>query len=79
MAAPSRPKALAILQEDISVEPLAFAVPRGDSAFRLEVNRALTQVYLGGDLEAIFKAWLGPIGRPTGLLAAMYLLNSIPQ
>ena len=73
------PKALAILGEDLSVEPLAFALPRGDSSFRLEVNRALTQVYVGGELEPIFLAWLGPIGRPTGMLAAMYLLNSIPQ
>jgi ABC-type amino acid transport substrate-binding protein len=73
------PKALAILGEDLSIEPLAFAVPRNDSAFRLEVNRALTQVYTGGELEGIFKAWLGPIGRPSGILAAMYLLNAIPQ
>jgi glutamate/aspartate transport system substrate-binding protein len=73
------PKALAILGDDLSVEPLAFALPRGDSSFRLEVNRALTQVYVGGELEGIFMAWLGPIGRPTGMLAAMYLLNSIPQ
>jgi ABC-type amino acid transport substrate-binding protein len=73
------PKSLAILGEDLSVEPLAFALPRGDSPFRLEVNRALTQVYLGGELEPIFMAWLGPIGRPSGMLAAMYLLNSIPQ
>jgi ABC-type amino acid transport substrate-binding protein len=73
------PKSLAILGDDLSVEPLAFALPRGDSSFRLEVNRALTQVYIGGELEAIFMAWLGPIGRPTGMLAAMYLLNSIPQ
>ena len=73
------PKSLAILGEDLSVEPLAFALPRGDSAFRLEVNRALTQVYVGGELEPIFMAWLGPIGRPSGMLAAMYLLNSIPQ
>lgn len=73
------PKALAILSEDLSIEPLAFAVPRGDSAFRLEVNRALTQVYLSGELETIFMTWLGPIGRPTGLLGAMYLLNAIPQ
>jgi len=73
------PKSLAILGEDLSIEPLAFAVPRGDSAFRLEVNRALTQIYLGGELESIFMAWLGPIGRPSGLLAAMYLLNAIPQ
>jgi glutamate/aspartate transport system substrate-binding protein len=73
------PKSLAILGDDLSIEPLAFALPRGDSAFRLEVNRALTQVYIGGELEPIFMAWLGPIGRPTGMLAAMYLLNSIPQ
>lgn len=73
------PKSLAILGDDLSVEPLAFALPRGDSSFRLEVNRALTQVYIGGELEPIFMAWLGPIGRPTGMLAAMYLLNSIPQ
>jgi glutamate/aspartate transport system substrate-binding protein len=73
------PKALAILSEDLSIEPLAFAVPRGDSAFRLEVNRALTQVYLSGELETIFMTWLGPIGRPTGLLGAMYMLNAIPQ
>jgi ABC-type amino acid transport substrate-binding protein len=73
------PKSLAILGEDLSIEPLAFAVPRGDSSFRLEVNRALTQVYMGGELESIFMAWLGPIGRPSGMLGAMYLLNAIPQ
>ena len=54
-------------------------LPRGDSAIRLEVNRALTQVYIGGDIETIFNQWLGALGRPSGLLAAMYLLNAIPQ
>ena len=73
------PKPLAILSDDLSIEPLAFALPRGDSAMRLEVNKALTQVYVGGDIETIFNQWLGALGRPSGLLAAMYLLNSIPQ
>jgi glutamate/aspartate transport system substrate-binding protein len=72
-------KTLEMMAEDISIEPLAFALPRGDSAFRLEVNRALTQVYVSGEIEAIFKPWLGALGRPSGLLAAMYLLNAIPQ
>ena len=72
-------KALSMLVEDLSIEPLAFALPRGDSAFRLEVNRALTQVYVSGEIEAIFNPWLGGLGRPSGLLAAMYLLNVIPQ
>ena len=73
------PKALALLPDDISIEPLAFALPRGDSSFRLEVNRALTQVYISPEIETIFNQWLGPLGRPSGLLSAMYVLNVIPQ
>ena len=73
------PKSLALLPDDISIEPLAFALPRGDSAFRLEVNSALTQVYISPEFETIFNQWLGPIGRPSGLLSAMYILNVIPQ
>jgi len=73
------PKAFALLSEDLSFEPYAFMLPRNDSAFRLEVNRALTQVYLSGEIDPIFTKWLGPLGRPSGLLAAMYLLNAIPE
>jgi ABC-type amino acid transport substrate-binding protein len=73
------PAALAMLAEDLSFEPYALALPRGDSALRLEVNKALTQVYIGGDIETIFAQWLGKLGRPSGLLAAMYLLNAIPD
>lgn len=73
------PKAMAMVPEDLSIEPLAFAVPRGDSAFRLEVNRALSKIYASGEIQPIFKEWLGPLGSPSGLLAAMYLLNAIPQ
>jgi len=73
------PKALNILPDNLSIEPLAFALPRGDSSLRLEVNRALTQVYAGGEIETIFNLWLGALGQPSGLLAAMYLLNAIPQ
>ena len=54
-------------------------LPRGDSALRLEVNKALTQIYVGGDIDGIFRQWLGKLGRPSGLLAAMYLLNAIPE
>jgi ABC-type amino acid transport substrate-binding protein len=73
------PAKLAMLVEDISFEPYGFALPRGDSALRLEANRALTQVYMGGEIEQIFANWLGKLGRPSGLLAAMYLLYSIPD
>jgi ABC-type amino acid transport substrate-binding protein len=73
------PKVFALLSEDLSFEPYAFMIPRNDSAFRLEVNKALTQVYLSGDIDQIFLKWLGKLGRPSGLLAAMYVLNSIPE
>jgi ABC-type amino acid transport substrate-binding protein len=73
------PKKLALLAEDLSFEPYALAIPRNDSAYRLEINRALTQVYMSGAIEPIFAQWLGKLGRPSSLLAAMYLLNSIPD
>ncbi len=73
------PAKLSLLAEELSFEPYAMALPRNDSALRLEVNRALTQVYLSGEIETIFMQWLGKLGRPSGLLAAMYILNSIPE
>lgn len=80
MAAQARePGKIALLSEELSFEPYAFALPRNDSALRLQVNTALTQIYVGGDIETIFAQWLGKLGRPSGLLAAMYLLNAIPD
>ncbi len=73
------PGKLALVVEDLSFEPYALALPRNDSALRLEVNKALTKVYMGGEIETIFSQWLGKLGRPTGLLAVMFLLNSIPD
>lgn len=73
------PSQFVLLSEDLSYEPLAFALPRGDSALRLEVNRALSQIYASGEIEDIFMKWLGKLGRPSGLLAAMYMLNATPQ
>jgi len=73
------PKKFTLLSEELSYEPYALAIPRNDSAFRLEVNRALTQVYMGGEIENIYMQWLGRLGRPTQLLGAMFLLNAIPD
>jgi ABC-type amino acid transport substrate-binding protein len=73
------PKMFALLSEDLSFEPYAFMLPRNDSAYRLVVNSALTQVYISGEIDPIFTKWLGKLGRPSGLLAAMYILNSVPE
>jgi glutamate/aspartate transport system substrate-binding protein len=73
------PSRLALVAEDLSIEPYALALPRNDSAFRLEANKALTQAYMSGDIEQIYAQWLGQLGHPSGLLALMFLLNSIPD
>jgi ABC-type amino acid transport substrate-binding protein len=70
---------IAMLAEEFSFEPYAMALPRGDSAFRLVVNRALTQVYTGGEIDSIYATWFAKLGRPSPLLAVMFLLNSIPE
>jgi ABC-type amino acid transport substrate-binding protein len=73
------PSKLALVAEDLSFEPYAMALPRNDSAFRLEVNKALTQVYLGEDIDRIYAQWLGKLGRPSPILGVMFLLNSLPE
>jgi glutamate/aspartate transport system substrate-binding protein len=73
------PDKYALLPDQLSYETYAMALPRNDSAMRLEVNRALSQVYRSGDISAIYGQWLAPLGKPTELLTAMYLLYSIPE
>ncbi len=73
------PTTLGLIQDDLSIEPYAFAIPRNDSAYRLAVNKALSQVYRSGDIDAVFNRWLGKLGQPSTLLAAMYILNTIPE
>ena len=73
------PSKFEVLGEKFSYEPYAFALPRNDSAFRLEVNRAISQVYRSGEIVAIFDRWLGVLGRPSDALGAMYVLYSIPD
>lgn len=73
------PSRFVFLDDSISYEPYALALPRNDSAFRLEVNRALSQVYRGGEIVAIYTAWLGSLGQPPDLIKAMYILQAIPD
>ena len=68
-----------MLVEELSFEPYAMALPRNDSGYRLEVNKALD----GGrpQTAASRRSSRGGCARrsPSGLLAVLYLLNSIPE
>jgi len=70
---------LRVLDEDFSVEPYALVLARGDPDFRLAIDRSLAALYRSGEIETIFNRWLGPLGRPSTLLTALYYLQSIPE
>ena len=67
-----------LIQDDFSVEPYGLMMRR-DPAFRLVVNRAISQTYRSGAIAEIFDRWLAPLGKPGPLLSAMYYLNTIPE
>jgi ABC-type amino acid transport substrate-binding protein len=64
----------AMLDVDFSIEPYAFALPRNDADFRLEVNRGLAEVYRSGEVDRIFQRWFGEESQPTRLLETVYFL-----
>jgi len=70
---------VSLMADDFSYEPYAIVVPRDDPEFRLAVNRALVEIYKRGDIDAIFQRWLGPIGRPSALMNAMFYLSMLPD
>ena len=73
------PEEFVLLGSDISYEPYALVLPRGDADFRLSVNRALVGLYRSGDIDPIFQRWLGNLGKPGTLLHAMFYLNTLPE
>lgn len=68
-----------LLDEDFSVEPYAFALPRGDVDFRLAVNRVLASLYRTGGIDKIYAQWLGILGPPSLLLSAAYFVQAIAE
>jgi glutamate/aspartate transport system substrate-binding protein len=69
---------LTVFAEDLSLEPYGLMLRRGDPDFRLAVDRALAQVYRT-EIDAVYNAWLQPLGKPTQPLLTMYLLNALPD
>jgi len=68
-----------MLTDDLSVEPYAIMLPRGDANMRLAVNRALAQVYRSPEIVDIFNRWFGAFGKPTVLLEAVFFLGIVPE
>jgi polar amino acid transport system substrate-binding protein/glutamate/aspartate transport system substrate-binding protein len=63
----------------LTVEPYALALPRGDSDFRLAVDRGLSHIYRTGAIAPIFTAAFGPANPPTETLKTLYILVALPD
>jgi ABC-type amino acid transport substrate-binding protein len=68
-----------LLEAFISYEPYAFMVRRGDANFRLAVDRVLTRLYRSAEVVPIYEKWFGPFPEGTNMMAALYVLNSVPE
>jgi len=69
-----------ILPENLSYEPYAIALPRGDWAFRLAVNRGLSQLYSSAAILDIYLKWFSAIGPSPDLMrAAVYIFGTFPE
>ena len=73
------PEKLSLVEEFFSYEPHGFVLKRGDAAFRLSVNRALAAMYRSGEVAPIFEKAFGSMSTAGPLIAAMYLMNGLPE
>jgi polar amino acid transport system substrate-binding protein len=65
---------VAVLERQFTYERLALAIPRGDESFRLLVDRALSQLYLSGEIALLYA---GSFGEPDANALAFFQWNTL--
>jgi glutamate/aspartate transport system substrate-binding protein len=70
---------LALADQFLSYEPYGLMLRRGDTDFRLAVNRVLSRLYRSGQIYPIYERWFGAVDRASPLLQAMYRLHGLPE
>jgi ABC-type amino acid transport substrate-binding protein len=73
------PENLTLADVYLTVEPYALALPRGDTDFRLAVDRALSHIYRGGEIGPILDRSFGGNLKPGPVLQTMYLISGLPD
>jgi len=73
------PDRLRLGDDYLSVEPYALALPRGDSDFRLAVDRALSHIYRSGEIVSIFQRTFGGKAEPSQILRTLYVISGLPD
>ncbi len=73
----STPDKLLVADSYLTVEPYALALAHGDEDFRLAVDTALSHIYRGGEITAIYQKTFGQ--NIAAYLAALYLISGLPD
>jgi len=72
------PETFALSDDMLTIEKHALALPRGDTDFRLAVDRALSGLYESGAMDAMLRAAM-PGVEPGFALEALYLIAPEPE
>jgi ABC-type amino acid transport substrate-binding protein len=70
---------LMLADQFLSFEPYALALPKDDSDFRLEVDRALSRLFRNGGGRAIFAKTFGKDAKMTGLQSSLFVISGLPE
>jgi len=73
------PDKLLLANEFLTIEPYALGLPRGDTDFRLEVDRALSGIYSSGEITRIFARTFGNDLQMSPILQGLYMVSAIPD
>jgi glutamate/aspartate transport system substrate-binding protein len=69
-----------LLPDDLSFEPFAIMLPRGDWEFRLAVNTALAQVFRSGEILGLYTKYLGGVGLGASNWAGVvFMFGGLPE
>jgi ABC-type amino acid transport substrate-binding protein len=79
MAGSGAPEKLFLSEQQFTYEPYALALRKGDDAFRLEVDRALSRIYRSGAIATVFSSAFGASAKPTRELSALYRISALPE
>ncbi len=78
MVGSGRAEELTLARNVLTIEPQALALPPGDGAFRLEVDRALSRMFRAGEIAALFQENFAPAVMGDAM-KALTLIAPIPE
>jgi ABC-type amino acid transport substrate-binding protein len=73
------PDQLKLSNRQFTFEPYALALTRGDSEFRLLIDRTLAHIYRSGTIDQLFTNAFGQKAHPTPALRALYVINGLAE